>query len=443
MRVWAIVALVALVGCGDDGGTVRDAGIDGSEPDAIDGAIDSMGHRTLNPAFAWYGSNRQTLDTFVEATGSASATYDPQHRPVAVFSIDDTLFKNSVTDATLFWMLKHSKVIQPPNKNWRLTSPWLTTSAATALGAACGALAAAGSPLPTATNDACAKEILTIYLSRTTTGSQAAFDGWNFRRMEPARAWAAQLTAGYTAAESTAFAEAALVQDLAAAQDATQTIGTVTVTAWLRLYDQMNDLVGTLRDEGFDVWIASSGPQAWAEAAALRVGVAADHVIGARSVIGNAKLTYNLIGCGGVPDGTNDGAGTFTGNSLIPHIDGSRCWINKVIYGDATASALTKTADASLRPAFAAGVTDGDVISAQDATKLKLVLNRNRPEIMCNAYDNEGNAWIINPLFIEPRPQQSAAYPCATTACKDSVGTSTPCIDENGQPIADQSDSVF
>jgi hypothetical protein len=46
-------------------------------------------------------------------------------------------------------------------------------------------------------------------------------------------------------------------------------------------------------------------------------------------------------------------------------------------------------------------------------------------------------------MFIQPRAQQAALYPCSTTACKDAAGASVPCLDENGAVIPDQADTVF
>ena len=82
-------------------------------------------------------------------------------------------------------MLAHDLILQPPMKNWRFTSRYLTADATAALDAACGALAQAGSALPTSSNMACAKEILTIYTDGKTVGGKTAFAGWDYRRMEP------------------------------------------------------------------------------------------------------------------------------------------------------------------------------------------------------------------------------------------------------------------
>src|SRR5438874_2003268 len=81
----------------------------------------------------------------------------------------------------------YGKILQPPNKDWKQTNPYLTDAAATALTAACGTTVAAGQPLPTNTvaGAPCADEILSIYDNETTRGGQAAFTAANARQYEP------------------------------------------------------------------------------------------------------------------------------------------------------------------------------------------------------------------------------------------------------------------
>ena len=104
---------------------------------------------------------------------------------------------------------------------------------------------------------------------------------------------------------------------------------------------------------------------------------------------------------------------------------------------------MQRNPDPAKRPVFAAGDSDTDLTFLQDATGLKLALNRNKKELMCNAYGNAGGRWLVNPMFIEPRPQQAQPYACATSACRDVEGAAVACVDEDGKPIPDQSDTVF
>lgn len=413
-------------------------------PPAADMA--SPARRALDPSLKWHGDNRTRLDAMITALGRASPGYDASKRPLALFDWDNTVIKNDVGDATFYYMLRYSKVLQPPGKNWRLTSPFLSADAVTALKAACDALAEPGRPLPTATqagDERCATELLSIYDSGATTGKKPAFEKWNYRRMEPAYAWLAQLLAGYTPEQAAAIAVGARSENLDNAVGALQKIGTYgMMNHYVRYYDQVKDLIGALQANGFDVWVVSASPQVVVEQWVDGVGIPRERVIGIRSVVKDGKYTYDLQGCGDVPDGSNDGMGGVTGNGMITYIEGKRCWINKVIYGDRTAAALDRR-PAELRHAFAAGDSDTDVEFLKDATALKLVLNRNKKELMCNAYGNAGGRWLINPMFIEPKGQQAAPYPCATTACKSAAGQSVPCQDEDGKTIPDQVDKVF
>lgn len=403
--------------------------------------------RLLDPALPWYGNNAQRLDEFIARYGVAGPSYSVQQKPVAIFDWDNTIIKNDIGDATLYYMLNGSKVLQPPDSNWRRTSPYLTAEAAAMLNAACDGLAPPGQPLPTATSSACATEIVTIYNSGKTTTGKPAFGGWNWRRMEPAYAWAVQLLAGYTPAEIRGFTEAAIAFNLANPIGATQTVGAVGgLNAYIRVYDQIQDLMGVMQENGFDVWISSASAQPVVEAFAARVQVAPSQVLGVRLLTDpSGRLTYDLEGCGDVPDGKNDGLGNVTGNSLINYIDGKRCWANKIIWGDRSAAALEPSPDLGRRPVFGAGDSSTDVTFLRDTTVLKLVINRNKKELMCNGYGNYGGKYLINPMFISPRPQLPAGYPCATTACVDPAGAAVPCFDEATPPtpIADQKDSVF
>jgi phosphoglycolate phosphatase-like HAD superfamily hydrolase len=221
-------------------------------------------------------------------------------------------------------------------------------------------------------------------------------------------------------------------------------VGTKSVTGYVRIYPQIEDLIGALQDNGFDVWVVTASPQFVVEPFAGRLEIPADHVVGIRQTQADGKLTYDFQGCGPIPDGTNDGAGNVTGDSLITYIEGKRCWMNKIIYGDTGATALQRNEDESKRPVFGAGDSDTDISFLQDATALRLAVNRNKKEIMCNAYAGFGvGTWIINPMFIAPKPKLDSGYACSTTACKDAAGASVPCRDENGAVLPDQQDSVF
>lgn len=400
----------------------------------------------LDPGIAWYGKNRERLDAMIDEHGVNGKSYDPKQKPVAVFDWDNTVIKNDIGDATVFWMLQNDAILQPPGKNWSYTSPYLSPAAVSALTIACAGLAEAGKPLPTHDNAPCADEILSIYSEGTTKAELSAFTTqYDHRRLEPAYAWAAQLLGGHTKDEAHAIADKAIEANLKAPQGAEQTIGTTMgLAAWVRVYDQMNDLIAVLQKNGFDVWVVSASPQLVVERFAARINITADHVVGIRSLTDDkGVLSYDLEGCGDVPDGKNDLMSDAVGDSLIPYIDGKRCWINKAIYGDKTATAIEQTMDPKKRQVFSAGDSNTDITFVKDATALRLVLNRNKVELMCNAYQNGDGNWLVNPMFINPKEQQMTAYPCSTTGCEDKTGAKGACLDEQGAPIPDQMDTVF
>lgn len=386
----------------------------------------------LRSDLSWNGANAKTLTGWLDARGCASPTYDLAQRPLALFDWDNTVLKNDIGDAITFHLVAHDLVLQPPNQDWKLTSGFMTDAGAAALTAACGTTVPAGKPLPTSTNLACADEILSMYIDSLTTGGAAAFAGHDHRRMEPAYAWTAQLLAGRTHAEVEKLTLDAATPQLAAKIGTTQVVGTRTVNGWLRIYGQIADLIKAARSRGFDVWVITASPNDVVRAVAPLAGVDPDRVIGIRSMTDAAgKLTYTFEGCGPVPD---------RNQSMITYIEGKRCWVNKVVFGDTTAAAIDRRRDP--RQVFAAGDSDTDIDFLRDSV-YKLAINRNKKELMCFAYRNEGKSWLVNPMFIEPRVQQAAPYPCSTTACKLADGTAAPCYDETGAVIPDQADKVF
>jgi phosphoserine phosphatase len=271
-----------------------------------------------------------------------------------------------------------------------------------------------------------------MYIDNRTRSGAVAFAGQNFRRIEPTYAWTAQLMAGHTHAQIRAMAREAALPQLAAPIGTTQVVGTRTVNGWLRIYPQIVDLIQAADSRGYEVWVITASPTDVVRALAPLAGIDPDRVVGIRSVTDPAgRLTYTFEGCGPVPDGNQ---------SMIPYIEGKRCWVNKVVFGDTSAAAIDRRHDP--RQVLGAGDSDTDVAFLRDST-YKLVLNRNKRELMCYAYDNEDDSWRVNPMFIQPRAQQTAPYPCSTAGCKLADGTAVPCLDESGDVIPDQQDTVF
>ncbi|CAL9456442.1 hypothetical protein SUDANB95_02534 [Actinosynnema sp. ALI-1.44] len=384
---------------------------------------------TLDRTLPWHGENRASLQALLDAHCGRK----PGRRPVAAFDWDHTVIRNDVGDATVFWLLRNDKVLQPPGRDWRATSAYLTDAAATALRTACGA-AEPGTPLVTSGPDTrCADEVLSVYAQAKTTSGATAFAGADLRRAEPGYAWAAQLLAGRTDAEVAAFAAAARAENLAAPVGATQRVGSRQVTGWVRYYDQQRDLIGALRRTGFDVWVVSASPEPVVRVWAAGVGIPADRVIGIRNVHKGHRITYAFEGCGGVPDGPT---------APITYIDGKRCWLNKVVFHVPDRRAFERQ-PAARRPVFAAGDSTTDLTFVADATALRLVVNRNKAELMCHAYDNSDGRWLVNPMFLQPLPRRATPYPCSTTAHTAADGTPGPVRRADGTVIPDQLDTAF
>ncbi|MGW0391437.1 HAD family hydrolase [Streptomyces sp. NPDC003042] len=385
----------------------------------------------------WYGENQARLQDLVDRYGTCHP-YRPgrgRAKPVAVFDWDNTVVKNDVGDATMFWLLRNGKIRRPADGDWSTTSRHLTPAAARALATACGPLARPGAPLPTGTPEGgpCADELLAVYGTAATRTGAAAFAGWDHRTTDPAYAWLAQLTQGWSAREIRGFASAARTENLAAPVGARQRVGTGTATGWVRYYDQQRDLVQSLQRAGFDVWISSASPQPIVEVWAQDVGITADHVIGIRNVTHDGILTPHLQGCGSVKD---------SADTMITYIDGKRCWINQEIF-KVRGAAAEKVQPPARRPVFAAGDSDTDISFLRDATALRLVVNRNKNELMCRAYDNSDGKWIVNPMFIEPKQPRTSPYPCSTTGYVDHDGTPGPVRRDDSSVIPDQRDTVF
>ncbi|SOD87834.1 haloacid dehalogenase-like hydrolase [Streptomyces sp. Ag109_G2-15] len=375
----------------------------------------------------WYGANRAHLQQVIDGYGTCSG-----HRgAVATFDWDNTVTKNDVTDATLSWALRHDRLLRPAR--WKDTSAWLTDAADHALTAACGT--GAGAPLRTSTRPRCTDEIVRIRETGTTTSGAPAFAGrWNHRRTVPQYAWIPQLFAGRTPAELASYAGSARREALAAPVGATRTLGTRTVPAYVRYYDQQRDLIRTLERAGFEVYVVSAGAEPVTEVWSRAVGVDAAHTIAIRSVLDRrGRITVRNEGCGGVP---------ATRGAVIPYIDGKRCWINQEIYGVQGAAAWQRQ-PWKRRPALAAGDADTDVTFVGDATGAHLVINRNKPELMCRAYDDADGHWLVNPMFIAPLPRRPEPYPCATTARTHPDGTLGPLRRADGTVVPDRADTVF
>lgn len=388
----------------------------------------------LDKKLKWYGKNRSALQRLIDERGTCGRSEragGSNHRPVAAFDWDNTVVKNDTTDVTLVWALQHDKILRP--RSWSDTSKWLTPAADRALTEACGTSVPVGSPLPTSTDADCTDEIFEIRTEAQTMDGDPAFGGrWNHRRTVPEYAWVAQLFAGHTPREVSAYAEAGRKKSLAAPVGSEMKVGTHTMPAYVRYYPQQKDLIRTLQRAGFEVYIVSAGVEYAAEAWAKGVGVDAEHTIAIRSVLRDGRITYRNEGCGGEPASKGE---------TIPYIDGKRCWINQDVYG-IDGPAAWERQDSARRIALGGGDADTDVTFVRDATGAHLVLNRNKNEIMCRAYDNADGRWLVNPMFIEPLPRKASPFPCATTGHINEDGSLSAMRRPDGSIVPDQRDRV-
>jgi len=426
-------------------GTFALAACSGPQPGVSQGvgegsfASQSANCRKLDANLTWFGNNREEIDEFIAYFSQCDQGLGGEHKankPVAVFDWDNTITKNDSGDMITYWMLKHDKVLQPPNRDWRRFDPFFTDAAVASIKAGCDALAEPGQPLPTSTHAECTDAIVSVYDNEVTLGGQDAFQNFNYRTMEPAYLITPMMLVGYTPEEIHAFSEAAWAENANNPQGATQAVGSVPdENYWLRIYDQTKDLILTLQANGFDVWITSASPQYMVEQLARLVNIAPDHVIGVRMTQDAAgRLTYDVKGCGGAADGANQ---------MITYIEGKRCWVNQEIFGVQGPEALSTLSDWRKRAVFAAGDSNTDVSFVRDTVGLKLVINRQKAELMCNGYNDYQGKYLVNPMFISPKGQHSP-YACSTSACFDAAGNGIPCHEEvTGNLIANQADTAF
>jgi len=339
-------------------------------------------------------------------------------RRVAVFDWDNTIMRNDIGDATVFWMLRHDHILAPPDGDWRRISPGLSDAAADALQRACP-----GNPLLTSKHAACADEILSIYDNGRTTTAADAWRTPDTPTLHQTYLFGAQLLTGHDVETARGFARAAY-QEASAAPVGTQwTVGTQQVTGWVRLYPQMRALMQAARERGVEVWVVSASSQHLVEAVASNADVPPENVVGIRLESDAAgHLTPASQPCGGDP-------------GVITFDEGKRCWINKVIFGLPDPQQKV-SAPPDQRPVLAAGDADTDLAMLQDATGLKLVINRQKTRLMCHAFGNGDGKWLVQPMFIDPLPQRTQPYPCSTTV----DGWGKPLVDSMGRALADQAE---
>lgn len=421
-----VVVALALAGCADN--SSRTTAGEATDTETAGTTATAADCRMLAEDPGWYGDNRARIDVMLGEFGTCNRDGSvADGAPLALFDWDNTVVKNDIGDATFFWMVRNGKLRAPQGGDWTITSPYLTPAAATALSKACGAAAGPGQPMPTDRDIVCADELVSVYSDAETTSDEPAFAGFNARRVEPSYAWAAQMLAGWPEPELMKFIATARQENLEAPEGAEQKVGSSEQTAWVRYYPQMRDLIGSLQANGFDVRIISASAEPVVKVWAADLGIPADKVMGVRTERDGDVVTSRLVQCGG--------------DISIPYIEGKRCRVNEEVFGVAGAQAYT-TQPEPRRATFGAGDSDTDISFLADATALRLVINRNKQELMCTAYDNADGRWIINPMFIEPEGK-AEPYECATEGYIEPDGSEGPLRRQDGSLVPDQQDTVY
>ena len=361
----------------------------------------------LDAGLRWDGNNLQQLNAYISKNKNKNKT--------AIFDWDNTVIKNDIGDVTTFYMLRHDKIVKP--STWSGTSRHLSKAAVKSLTQHCP-LTQKSTYLLTSKNKACATAILCVYYEAKVWDGRTQLAEAGTRcsgaaaykllapakgdTIEPGYAWTVALQAGHTPAAvrnmgSTAFA-AALTRKVGA----TQTVGYVRgLNAYIRVYGQIKNLITTLQQHGFHVWVSTASSQYIVDAIAPQhVGVPAQRVIGVRAVLQGGKLTSSFQGCGTYTDGQD----------IINFRQGKRCWINRIIFAIRDKQKQLQQASPI---SFGAGDSDTDYFFLRDARDLRLVINRNKREVMCNALQNVDAKWLINKMFIAPKKARTKGYRCA------------------------------
>lgn len=355
----------------------------------------SAGEPAPEPAFS--PENARALDAFFQALKDAPKP----GRRVATLDWDNTMMLNDIGDASMFLALRTNRLHAPVAGDWRAVYASLSNAAAAMLSTQCVPAATKDGMLDTVGHVACANTILDVYLKAKTADGADAFSTADSDTVHHPYAFGAAVFAGMTADQVRQLARDALKEGEAAPLDAVQTIGAHTgLPLALRIYPPMKALVNRLQQAGLDVWIVSASSQQLVEETAAQVGVAADHVLGVRHVLDKGSvLTGRLEGVGDVPDGKG---------SVITYKAGKRAFIRKHIFKLPAKDHLVRPEAEAQRAVFAAGDSDTDIAMLEDASMLRLVIDRQKPRLACHVLKGE-KGWLLQPKFYQPVPPLTAA----------------------------------
>ncbi len=353
---------------------------------------------------------RAAVQQLVRDHGRGAPGYDAQRPPVATLDWDNTMVRQDVGDLALFHALANDGLLAPAS--WAAADPALSPAAVALLEGACRDAGAPDRPLATAAHPDCTDAILAIALEGALPDGTPAFGAPDTPSVRRTYLFSARLWRGQTPGQVRAAAEAAWRWGLRQPVGATVRLGTRTVPSWIRLQPPMVELVRTLQSRGVDVWIVSGSQQQLVEVAAVHAGIPRDRVLGAQlEADARGRLLPGLVPCGA------DGA------ERMPYGEGKRCVINRTVFR-LPPELQAGVAPPPFRAVLAAGDSDGDLPMLQDATLVRLALDRGRPELMCRALRNEDGRWFVEPLFVEPLPPRAEPYSCG--AYRDGAGFPIP-----------------
>lgn len=212
---------------------------------------------------------------------------------------------------------------------------------------------------------------------------------------------AQQIGAGRTDDELRAIAADVFREASAAPIGARGEIGGVALERFARLQRPMVELAHALEAAGVEVFFVSASSQPIVEAVAEEAGFSRAQVIGVRlehEASGRATARFEPCGEGDVE------------TPVMTWDEGKRCWINRVIFGVPAARQRERQEGPARRPVFAAGDSDGDLSMLEDATELRLVLDRRQPRVTRSALADPAR-WLVQPLFVDPMPDGSEVSP--------------------------------
>lgn len=362
----------------------------------------------------WYGDNLAKLQkTIGYYQGKDPSTGKPV---VAVFDFDNTCIGGAkggdFGDIFTFYMVKHNLIRKPSQNNWKAMIPYLSRAGADALSQAC--TQTRGNFLVTEETSpqgqACAKEILTIYDSGKTTQGADAFAKPDSKTFKNTYAFTVSLQRGYTPQEIRNLAKKAMEEALTKPLGATQTIGGIAgLNAAIRSYPEVVALLKELKENGWKVIILTASSQPIVEVfAESQLGIPRSQVIGVQAVVDKktGKLGATFVGCGPYADGNSE---------MMTFNYGKRCHYKKLVEKETIPDRQLYWPAETIRLAAADSPTDLAFVldaasSGNSQYAAAFVINRNKEELMCHAYNNK--RILVQPMFYGRKAQNKQGYQC-------------------------------